>query len=183
DFDQEAYEQGDLGYITVVIYNDMEAKIHVTELIATIDYYYTDGNTYLQTYFTDEELPIEILPGQIGTFNIPFSLPTNIAPGYTELYVKAVTELWNNQSENWVWSEHPTYRPILYIESPYKQHFENEQDAHEELQHQFHELQTINATTTSIMYALGIMSIAFALAVIFLIILNRRTRAIAQATL
>ncbi|MGD8566452.1 MAG: hypothetical protein PVF96_08900, partial [Candidatus Bathyarchaeota archaeon] len=41
DFDQEAYEQGDLGYITVVIYNDMEAKIHVTELIATIDYYYT----------------------------------------------------------------------------------------------------------------------------------------------
>ena len=183
EFNQEAYEQGDLGYITVVIYNDMEDKIHVTELTAAIDYYYTDGNVYLQTYFSDEDLPIEILPGQTGTFNIPFSLPTNIAPGYTELYVKAVTELWNNHSETWTWSEHPTYRPTIYIESPYKQHFEDEQDAHEELQHSFQELHTINTTTTSIMYVLGIMSVAFALAVIFLIILNRRTRAIAQATL
>lgn len=47
-FDKDTYLQGQTGYITVTIYNDEDAKIRVTELTATVNYYYTDGNVYLQ---------------------------------------------------------------------------------------------------------------------------------------
>jgi hypothetical protein len=32
------------------IYNDKDEKIKITELTATIEYYYTDGNVYLQSF-------------------------------------------------------------------------------------------------------------------------------------
>lgn len=180
-FDRNVYNQGETGYITISLYNDEDDKIRVTELTATIDYYYTDENVYLQTFYTDETLPIEIQQGQTGSFNIPFSLPTNIAPGYTDVLVKAKTELWNNHSGTWFGSEHPTSRPPLYIESPYKELFESEQEANEELQREFQELETLNATTTSIMYVLGSMTAILALVTVSLIMLNRKSRAIAQS--
>jgi len=180
-FDRNVYNQGETGYITISLYNDEDDKIRVTELTATIDYYYTNENVYLQTFYTDETLPIEIQQGQTGSFNIPFSLPTNIAPGYTDVLVKAKTELWNNHSGTWFGSEHPTSRPALYIESPYKELFEGEQEANEELQRQFQELETLNATTTSIIYVLGSMTAILALVTVSLIMLNRKSRAIAQS--
>ena len=158
-FDKDTYHQGETGCITVTIYNDKSDKIRVTELTATIDYYYTDGNIYLQSFFTDSILLAEIERGQSGTFYIPFSLPTNIASGYIEVAVKAKTELWSVQTERWFPSEHPTYQPTLYVESPYKPQSEGR---------------------LLMMYLLGAVSIVLAAVTIFLVVLNRRARYIAQ---
>ena len=97
-FDKDAYNQGETGYITVTIYNDKDNKIRVTELTATINYYYADGNVYVQKFFTNATLPAEIQQGNSSTFYIPVSLPTNIAPGYTDIDVKAEAQLWNHSN-------------------------------------------------------------------------------------
>ena len=172
-FDKNTYSQGETGYITVTINNDKDEKIKITELTATIDYYYTDGNVYLQSFFTNATLPTEIQQGQSSTFYIPFSLPTNVAPGYTDIYVKAKTELWIIQEEVWFWSDHPTYQSTLYIESPYKQQSE-------EYEQQLEEQQTINKNTTTMMYLFGVTTVAFAVVTVLLFILNRRVRVFTQ---
>ena len=163
-FDKDTYHQGQTGYITVTMYNDEDSKIKVTELTATIDYYYTDGNIYLQTFYTNATLPVEIQQGQTNTWYIPFSLPTNIASGYTNVHVKAKTQSWNSHSETWFTSDHPTYQPTLYIESPYKQQLE--------------EQQIINNTTTTMVYLFAVTTILLALMTGFLAVLNRRARVI-----
>jgi len=165
-FDKDTYHQGQTGYSTITMYNDEDSKMKVTELTATIDYYYTDGNIYLQTFYTNATLPAEIQQGQSNTWYIPFSLPTNIASGYTSVHVKAKTQLWNNHSETWFTSDHPTYQPTLYIESPYK--------------HQLEEQQIINNTTTTIVYLFAATTILFASMTGFLVVLNRRARVINQ---
>ena len=162
-FDKDTYHQGQTGYITVTMYNDEDSKIKVTELTATIDYYYTGGNVYLQTFYTNATLPVEIQQGQLNTCYIPFSLPTNIASGYTNVNVKAKTQLWNNHSETWFTSDHPTYQPTLYIESPYKQQLE--------------EQQIINNTATTMVYLFAAATILFASMTVLLVILDRRARA------
>ncbi len=172
-FDKDAYNQGETGYITVTIYNDKDNKIRVTELTATINYYYADGNVYVQKFYTNATLPAEIQQGNSSTFYIPVSLPTNIAPGYTDIDVKAETQLWNIQMERWFGSDHPTYQPTLYIESPYKQQSE-------EYEQQLEEQLKINKNTTTMMYLLGSTTIVFAVVTIFLFILNRRARFITQ---
>jgi hypothetical protein len=158
-FDKDTYNQGETGYITVTIYNDKENRIRVTELTATINYYYADGNVYVQKFYTDATLPEEIQPGNSGNIHIPFSLPTNIASGYTDINVKAITEVWNEQAERWFGSEHPTYEPKLYIESPYKQQSEVQQ---------------------MMIYLLGFASMVFAAVTVFLFILSRRARFVKQ---
>jgi len=185
--DKSVYNRGETGFITVTIYNDKDDKIRVSELTAAIDYYYDDGNSYLQTFFSSADLPIEIQQGQSEDFLIPFSLPNNIAHGYTELLVKAKTDLWNNNSQIWFMSDHPTYQPVLYIESPYKQQFENQQAINDqlqqqiqELQQQISELQAVNNTNTTMMYIFGSITVAFALMTVFLMILNRRSKGITQ---
>ena len=178
-FNRDVYQQGETGYITVTVYNDQEAKIQVTELTATIDYFYSDENIYIQTFYSDEDFPIEIERGETNSFHLPFSLPTNIAPGYTEIYVRAKAEIWHNQSEIWYSSEYPTSRPLLYIESPYKQWFETQDAANNVLQTELQEIQAINATTTGLLYLFGITTIAFA-AVMILLIMKGRPKATPQ---
>ena len=165
-FDKAVYSQGEPGNLTVTIHNDEENKIRVTVLTAAIDYFYTDGSIYMQTFYSDETLPIEIQQGQSDSLEITFSLPNNIAPGYIEVFVKAQTEQWNNHSQTWFGSDHPNYRPTLYVESPYK--------------HQFEEEQAINTTTTNMMYLLGITTMIFAVITGFLVMLNRKARAVRQ---
>lgn len=165
-FDKDVYLQGQTGYLTVTIYNDKDEKIRITELTATIEYYYTDGNVYLQSFFTNATLPAEIQRGDSSTFYVPFSLPTNIAPGYTDVYVKAKTELWRGEAEAWSWSDHPTYRPTIYIESPYKQQLE--------------EQQATNRNTATMMYLFGATTIVFVAVTVILFILNRGARAYAK---
>ena len=171
--DKDVYHQGETGFIRVTVYNDKDNKIRVTEITATIDYFYTDKTMYVQTFFTNATLPVEIQVGQSSTFYVPFSLPTNIASGYTKLYVKAKTELWNTASERWFMSDHPTYQPLLYIESPYKQQFEQSQE-------RLQQLQMINNNVTIMMYIFGAATILFALIMVFLLILNRRTGVISS---
>ena len=179
--DKETYLQGQTGYMTVRIYNDKDDEIQITELTATINYYYTDGNVYLQTFYTSATLPIQIQQGQSSTFHIPFSLPTNIASGYTNINVKAKTELW---TANWTWrlSDHPTYQQKLFIESPYKQQLEEQQTTNQQLQTELQEQQSINEYITTMTYIFGATTILFAAVIGFLIILYRKSRIITQPT-
>ena len=174
--DKDTYNQGETGYLSVIIYNDEEVKIRVTELTATINYYYDDGNVYVQKFYTNTTLPSEIQQGNSKTFQIQFNLPTNIASGYTNVQVKAITDIWNPQSEIWFGSEHPTYQPLLYIESPYKEQLEEQTTINDQLEGQLEEQTTINKNTTNMMYMLGATTVVFATVTVFLFIINRRTR-------
>jgi hypothetical protein len=170
-FDKDAYRQGEIGYITISIYNDKDTKIRITELTATINYYYTDGTVYLQSFSTNATLPVEIQHGDSSILYIRFSLPTNIASGYTDVNVKAKTEQWNSNSTTWFGSEHPTYQPTLYIESPYKQQSE-------EYEQQLEEQLTINGSITTMMYLFVTTTLVFATVAVFLFVLNRKARSI-----
>jgi len=195
-FDRAVYSQGESGNLTVTIYNDGDTKIRVTVLTADIDYFYADGSVYMQTFYSDEPLPFEIQQGESDSLVIPFSLPYNIAPGYIEVFVKAQTEQWNNNSQLWFSSDHPNYRPTFYVESPYKQLYEEEQAANDLLQSQVQdeqaandllqfqkqELEAVNTAVTNMMYILLMTTVAFVVVTIVLVILNRKTRAIPQPT-
>jgi len=172
--DKDKYLQGQTGDIIVTIYNDKDDKIRVTELSATIGYYYTDGVVYLQKFFTDSVLPDEIPVGQSTTYYIPISLPNNIAPGYTNPLVEVKTELWNEAGSRWYNSDHPTYLPKLYIESPYKQLYETNQ-------RQYQEQLNVNGYTTNMMNLFMVTTIAFASAAGFLFVLfTRKPRPVPQ---
>lgn len=187
--DKETYHQGQTGYITVRIYNDEDDDIRVTELTATVNYYYTDENVYLQTFFSNATLPIQIQKGQSTELYIPFSLPNNIASGYTDIEVKAETELWSSEPERWVGSDHPRYQLKLFIESPYKQQLEEQQTTNQQLettnqqlQNQLHEQQVISEYNTSLMYIFGAATVLFAAVIGFLFIFLRKARITTQAT-
>ena len=186
-FDKDWYYPGQTGYVAVTVYNDEESTIRVDKLSATIDYYYTDDNVYLQTFFNYPDPPKEILQGESDTFNIDFSLPTNVAPGYTTLYVKAETEIWNDDSERWQGSDHPTYYPTLYIESPYKDQLETQETANQQLETtnqqitgQLQEQQVLNQHITNMMYVLGATTVGFAAVIGILLLLLRKARILAQ---
>lgn len=176
-FDKDIYYQGETGYIEVTIYNDKNDKIRITELTATIDHYYVDGNDYYQRFFTEEILPSEIPQGESRTFTVPFSLPTIIASGYVNVYVKAVTQIWNAELQNWSGSEQPTDHPLLYVESPYKEQLDEQTTISNQLEDQLDKQTTINQSTTTMMYMLGATTIVFAAVTVFLFI-NRGTRAV-----
>jgi len=173
--DKTTYLAGQTGYISVTVYNDESDKIRVTELSATINYYYTDNTVYLQKFFTSATLPDEIAAGQSETYLIPISLPTNIAHGYTNPTVEARTELWMSEADRWVSSDRPTYQVRLYIESPYKQLYETSQS-------QLQEQRTANENLTNTMYLLAGTTIVFASAAAFLMffLFARRTKPVTQ---
>jgi hypothetical protein len=174
--DKDSYLQGQTGYIGVTIYNDKDDKIRVTELSATIDYYYSDGVVYIQTFFfPDTDLPDEIAEGQSKTYNIPISLPNNIASGYTNPIVHAHTELWFAGSSRWVGSDYPTYTELkLYIESPYKQQYEDTEK-------QYEEQLGVNGYVTNMMNLFIVTTIAFASAAgVLFLFFTRKTMPIAQ---
>ncbi len=126
--DKTTYLAGQTGYISATIYNDKSESIRVTELSATVNYYYVDGTIYVQKFFASGSLPTQIPAGESETFQIPISLPTNIAHGYTNPRIEAHTDVWHSQDDRWMTSDHPTYSDLkLYIETPYKQAFEEEQ--------------------------------------------------------
>ena len=142
--DREVYLQGQSGYVKVDVYNNMDHMIRVTDITMLIDYFYTDGTVYRQTWYTNSTLPIEILLAESGTFYIPFMLPSNVAPGYIRLVAKVWTEIWNPQALRWYMSDNPTAWPILYVESPYKQLFAQEQSLNTALQEDITALEASN---------------------------------------
>jgi hypothetical protein len=185
--DKETYLAGQTGFISVAIYNDKDENISVTELSATIDYYYSDGQVYVQKFFNSAELPNEIEPGQTENYEIPISLPTNIAPGYINLIVGARTELWVNATGRWISSDSPNELVKLYVESPYKQSYENSQeqlqDSQDKLQsaqEQLEAQESANRNLSVTAIVLGVTTLAFGATVVFLMLMLRRTRPIAQ---
>ncbi len=205
-FNKDWYYPGQTGYIAVTVYNDKESAIRVNKLSATIDYYYTDDSAYLQTFVNYPDPSKEILQGESYAFNIDFSLPTNVAPGYTTLYVKVETEIWSLGSE-WRESDHPTYSPLVYIESPYKDQLETQEATNEELEatneeleatneelettneelettnqqvtKQLHEQQILNQQTTNMMYTLGAITVVLTVVVAVLLVILRKARSYA----
>jgi hypothetical protein len=176
--DREVYLQGESGYISVSVYNDEENIIRVTEITATINYYHVDETVYLQTFFTNATLPAEIEQGGTIMLHVPFTLPSNVAPGYREIDVRVRTEIWSNFSQRWYTSDSPHSYPVMYIESPYKQQFEDQQVTNEQLQGQLSELQAVNTTNTTIMYVLGTTTVIFVIMFVAMVMLNRRMTAI-----
>lgn len=201
--DSEVYLQGQSGYAKVDVYNNLDDNIRVTDITMMIDYFYTDGTVYRQTWYGNSTLPVEILPTQTSTFYIPFTLPNNIAPGYIKPVVRAWTETWNVQSQRWFMSDNPTAENVLYIESPYKQLFEDEQSLNEQLQEditelegqvdqlestnvqlqgqiselrsQLEDLQTAYYNTTILMYVFIAVAVFLALLMMFLMKFSRKT--------
>jgi len=173
--DDDVYVQGQAGYISVTIYNDKSDKIKVTELSATINYYFEDGIVYLQKFFTNADLPDQIAEGQSETYQIPISLPNNIASGFTNPTVEATTELWSTGSEKWTSSDHPTYRTLkLYIESPYKQSYENSEK-------QYQEQVSVNSYLNNMMNLFAVTTVVFAaVAGILFAFFTKRARPLAQ---
>ena len=184
---KETYLAGQTGYISVAIYNDKSANISVTELSATIDYYYADGTVYVQKFFTDADLPDEIEPGQTNTYHVPISMPTNIAPGYVNLMVWARTELWANESGRWISSDNPAYQVKLYVESPYKESYENSQEqlqdsqeALQTVQEQLEGQETASRNLGVTATVLGVTTLAFGAIAVFLMLTLRKPRPIAE---
>ena len=177
---KETYLPGQTGYISVTIYNVRDANISTTELSATIDYYYADGMVYVQKFFTSEELPDEIEPGQTETYSVPISLPTNVAPGYVDLMVVARTRFWDNETGRWVYSDNPSQQVKLYIESPYKQSYEDSQEELQNSQVQLEGQETANRNLTVTAAVLGVTTAVFGAIAALLIFIFRRPRPIAQ---
>jgi len=167
-FDKKPYYPGQTGFLAVTLYNDQNGKIRVTVLTATINYYYNDEVSYQQTFISNASLPVQIQSGYNQTLYIPFSLPTNIAPGCTQLSVEITAQLYNNNTNSWYGGQYPSYQPTLYIESPYKP--------------QVAALQATNDTTTIMMYMLAFTTILFAGATAFFYFVARRIRNVTQSS-
>lgn len=180
--DKNVYLAGQTGYITVTVYNDEEETIRVTELTATIDYYYADGTVYVQKFFTGATLPDEIPVGDSETYQIAISLPTNLAHGYTNPSIEARTEIWWSQIERWVGSDRPTYKVKLYVESPYKQSYENSQQELQATQEELQREKTLNGNLSNNVNMLAVTTMVFAAAAGFMVFLTfaRRPRPIPQ---
>jgi len=174
--DKDTYLQGETCVIAVTIYNDENDKIRVTELSATVDYYTAAGVKYILKSFTDTDLPDEISVGQSTTYHISISLPNNIASGYTNPKVEARTELWRASDERWVNSDYLnsdylTSKPKIYIESPYKQLYEDSQQQYENSQLQYQEQLSLSGHLTNMMNIFMVTTIVFASAAALLFIL------------
>jgi hypothetical protein len=178
--DSDAYLAGQTGYILASVYNDKNGIIRVTELSATVDYYYTDGTVYIQKFFTSTTLPSEIQPGQTETFRIPISLPTNIAPGFIDLIIEARTDLYVNQTDRWIGSDTPTYKTTLYIESPYKQSYENSQQQLLNMQQSLEKEKADNQNLGYTTIVLTTTTLVFAGLAAFLLFTLRKPKPIAQ---
>ncbi len=194
--DSEVYLQGQSGYVKVDVYNNLGDKIRISNVTVQIDYYYLDGISYSQTFYTNSTLPIEILQAQSNTSYVPFTLPSNISPGYTRLLVTVSTDYWNAGPQRWVVSDSPTAELMLYVESPYKQQFEQEQSKTAQLQEsvdeleagnqqlqgqiseltrQLEDLQTANSTTTTLMYVFVAVTVVLVIITVFLQKFARRS--------
>jgi hypothetical protein len=189
--DRDLYKQGETGYVLLTVYNDKDNTIRVTEVTAVLDYFYADGTAFSQTFFTNATLPIEILPRQSSTFYISFSLPVNMASGYIRPLCRAKTELWNTMAQRWYQSDFPTAEPVLYVESPYKEQFEEQQEVNQQLENQLTQqentigqleeklqtLQTSYDTTTLAVYILIAITLALGATMAFLMMSLRKPRA------
>ena len=159
--DSDVYLAGQQGYVSASVYNDNGGLIRITELSATVDYYYEDGTVYVQKFFTSVTLPSEISPGQTETFRIPISLPTNIASGYIDLTVEARTDLYVNLTDRWIGFGRTTYETKLFIESPYKQSYEDSQKQLQDTQTLLEEqkVESRNLGITAIVLAVMIFAV------------------------
>jgi uncharacterized protein YraI len=169
--DHDSYKPGDTCVLYVTIYNDENARIRVTQLSATIDYYTVDGVRYLQKSFTDTGLPDEIPVGQSATYQISIDLPDNLASGYTNPKVEATTEIWRASDSKWASSDYLnsdylTSKPKISIESQYKQMYE--------------EQVSISGYLTNMMNVFIVTTIVFAAVAGVLFFLSRKPKPIMQ---
>jgi hypothetical protein len=111
---------------------------------------------------------------------VPISLPTNIAPGYVNLIVMASTNLWVNATGRWISSDSPSYQVKFNVESPYKQSYEDSQEQLQSSQTQLAEKESANRNLSVIAIVLGVTTFAFGASAVFLMLMFRKPRPIAQ---
>jgi len=175
---KDIYLAGQTGRISVTIYNDKSDKIRITDLSAAIDYYYEDGTIYVQKFFTTADLPVEIQVGQSEIFQIPISLPTNLASGYIAPNIEARTDIWLSLGERWISSDRATYQLKLYVESLYEQLYETSQQDLQNTQQQLQEQEIANKNLTNTNYILAATTMVFAAttAIALMILFARKPR-------
>lgn len=178
--DKDIFLAGQTGSISVDVYNDRTETIRVTELSAKVEYHYDDGTVYVQTFFTGEELPHEIEAGTTETFQVQISLPTNIAPGYMDFVVVARTEMWVSILERWIANDNPNYHVNLYVESPYKQSYEDSLDELQNSQLQLEAQEEANRNLSVTATILGVTTLALGAVAAVLLFTFRRPRPIAS---
>lgn len=80
--DKSSYVGGDTGTANIVFTNDQGAKIQITSVSTTFNYYYQDGRVYAQT-FTQTGLSMNVTDATNSQpIAVKFSLPVDIASGY-----------------------------------------------------------------------------------------------------
>ncbi len=175
--DKDTYLAGQTGYILVTIYNEDSEKIRVTALTATINYYYTDGTVYMQKFFTSDTLPSEIPAGESQVYQIPISLPNNMANGYINPLVEATADIWHPQSSTWGYSDYQRYSNMkLYVESPYKQWYTDSQT-----QLAAQKSTNDSLTTTTNVLAIATVVLASAAGIMMFLIFTKKARPVPQA--
>jgi hypothetical protein len=179
--DREVYLAGQTGYISTSVYNDKNENISVIELGATVEYYYADGTVYMQKFFTNSELPVEIQPGQSETFRIPISLPTNIAPGFIDLNIEARTDIYVPILDRWTYSDRATYQTAFYVESPYKQSYEDSQTQLHDTEQMLSIEETNSQNLQNVTTILTVLTLAFAGIVAVLLFMMKKTGPIPQS--
>ena len=180
NLDKDTFLAGQTGSISVDVYNDRTETIRVTELSAKVEYYYDDGTVYVQTFFTGDELPHEIEAGATETFQVQISLPTNIAPGYMDFVVVARTEMWVSVLERWIANNNPNYHVNLYVESPYKQSYEDSLDELQNSQLLLEAQEEANRNLSVTATILGVTTLALGAVAAVLLFTFRRPRPIAS---
>lgn len=184
NIDEDVYVAGQTGYISVTVYNDEDYRIRITEITATIDYYYADGTVYVQKFFTNAVLPEEIAAGDSQTYEIPISLPINIADGYTNPFIESRNEIWVPLIDRWIGSERATYDQMkLYIESPYEQMYQTSQQELQSTQQQLQEEKAVNENLSNSVNMLALTTMVFAIATGLLLFMTfaRKPKPVAQA--
>ncbi len=179
--DKEVYLAGQTGYISTSLYNDQNQNISVTDLSATVEYYYADGTVYVQRFFPNSELPAEIQAGQTETFRIPISLPTNIAPGFIDLNIEARTDIYVPILDRWTYSDRSTYQTALYVESPYKQSYEDSQEQLHDTEQMLAIEETNSQNLQNATTILTVLTLAFAGITAALLIMLKKTAPIPQS--
>ncbi len=111
--------------------------------------------------------------------------------------MRARTEIWNEAAQRWYQSDNPTTEIYPYIESPYKQQYEQQRAINEQLQDQIEEqettinqlqnqlknLQAAYNNMTLLIYVFLVITISLGTAIAFILKMLMKPRATPQPPL
>ncbi len=115
--DKSSYLGGDTGTANIVFTNNERAKIQITSVTMTFDYYYQDGRVYTQP-FTQSGLSMNVTDGSTSQpIAVKFSLPIDIAAGYISPQVQVTFQQLSNGSWGPLMNDSGTATSPLLVQS------------------------------------------------------------------